>query len=196
MPYTNNAITAINAAIMTRLSDSRFTKGGIYGLAALMRTEGGNAPALVSHTGNGTFTGFDSAQSIIIYHRALTITGEEAEQSRSFGDSAYQLIDRTRLRCVVYADRERIKMSVVDLASVIISGIRISIAKNATTMPGMNKMHTTDIIAELDPLQVWLAEYAQPINQYCVPPQGAYFAVNYTLNTEYNSSCVEDCTTC
>jgi hypothetical protein len=79
---------------------------------------------------------------------------------------------------------------------VIMSGVRIDVARNTTTMPGMSKMFINEIVADLDPVRVFVEEYQVPANQYKVPPGASYFAVNYTLNTQYNSSCVEDCTTC
>lgn len=194
MPFVNHCVEQINTAIMNRLNDKRFTSGGVFGLAQLMQREGETIPALVDNSGKGEFTGFDERFSIIIYHRALTILSAETPNRAGFGDGNTSITDTVRMRCVVYADRNRVKMQNVDLASVINASLRTRISR--TNQTGMYGANVENITADLDPLSVFITEYQLPATAYNVPTSGAYFAVNYSLNIDYDTSCITDCTTC
>lgn len=190
MPFASYCINQINAAITARLSD----KTSLYfGLCQLMPREGNTIPALVDYTGNGTFSGFDDSKRLIVYHRAYQMTSNDSVGA-NFGRSKTGVTETIRMRCIVYADRSRFKLNNVDLASIVSSAIKAEIS--VSDADGLQKASCENITVELDPVNVFLSEYSLPVSEYKVPPGAAYFAVNYSLLIDYDTSCITDCATC
>lgn len=193
MPFIGQAITAINTAIEAAMTDKRFYSSQLFGLSRLVPQEQGQLPAVVDHNGNGTFAGFDDRYPVVLYHRAISMTDAQVEDIATFGDGLTHHQSIYRMRCVVYADRDRLKMYGENLAGMILSSMRISTRGNSD---GLLNITTDTFSCDLDPVRVFTEEYALPQSQFNLPINAAYFAINYNLNIEYNTTCIDYCDTC
>lgn len=193
MPFIEHAISTINNSIKTTLQDVRFAGSKMFGLSRLVPSDGTTIPSIVDSSGNGEFTGFDSRYPLVSYHRAVGMTEVELQSNQSFGDGDTQHIQVYRMRCVVYADRNIVKMNPENLASMVQNAIRKDWKGD---VDGLTSVSTNTFSCDLDPVRVFVEEYSLPAQQYRIPITGAYFAINYNLNIEYNTTCIDYCDPC
>ena len=200
MPYLNEIVGIINTTLANGKlkDDQRFVKQ-LNGLAEqLPRNYNNNQdgiPSLVDINGGIQFSGFNDTYSIVLYHRCLSTT--IVETPVSFGDGLNTAREEAQMRLICFADRLRCKVQPQQLAFLLTSGIQQQLTYS--TISGYAGLFGVTIeagTANYDGVSVYTNEYKLPAASYPVHPTQIYFALDYTITTDYDVTCISDCPTC
>lgn len=200
MPYLNEIVNIINSTLETgKLSDdSRFVKQ-LNGLAEQLPRNYNNTqdgiPSLVDINGGTQFSGFNDTYSIVIYHRCLS--SQTVETPVSFGDGMNTAREEANMRLICFADRLRCKVQPQQLAFLLTSGIQQQLKfSQFSQYSGLFGVTIEAGTANYDGVSVYTNEYKLPASSYPVHPTHIYFALDYTITTDYDVTCISDCPTC
>ena len=200
MPYINEIVDIINQTLATGKlkDDERFVKN-LHSLAEpLPRNINGTQeliPSVVDLNGGTTFSGFEDQYSIVLYHRVLsTIVGQAPVM---FGDGANTGREEARMRMIVFADRVRIATTPTQLSFLINSALQQQLTK-AQIQPfaGLYGVNIVPGSTNYNGVQIYSDEYRLPANTYPVQPHQIYIALDYSIITDYDVTCISDCPTC
>lgn len=199
MPYIANIVDLVNTSLATKLVDgSRFVKQ-LNGLSELIpRNEGDDQttlPVLVSTNDYKTFDGLDDRYSIQIYHRVISV--EQVESPLSFGDGATNGREEAKMRIVCFADRKRTKLDPYAMAFLLRSTLNEQFTDTQlipfSGLLGAIVEATQD---NYDGVEVWQNEYTLPSESYPVKLHQMLLSIDYTITTDYNTSCITSCLEC
>lgn len=199
MPYIAEIVDLLNADLISgKLIDgSRFINNlnGLSELAEVNGTEQTTVPVLVSQRDFSTFTGFDDRYSFQAYHRILSVANEETGQTYGRGQSDGREI--AAMRMVIFADKQRTRLNQYDLAFMVRSSL--------------NKQYTGDVLIAFNGLlgatietkednyngvAIWQQEYNLEPLAYPVRMHQCLFTIDYTITSDYNTSCITSCLEC
>ena len=200
MPYINEIVDIINQTLATGKlqDDARFVKQ-LHGVAEpLPRNINGGQdliPSVVDLNGGATFSGFHDQYSIVIYHRVLSTT--IGQPPVMFGDGANTGREEARMRMIVFADRVRIQTQPTQLSFLLNSALQQQLTK-AQIQPfaGLYGANIVPGSTNYNGVQIYSDEYRLPASTYPVGPHQIYLAVDYTIITDYDVTCISDCPTC
>lgn len=200
MPFIKEIVEIINTNLAsTKLSDdARFIKK-LHGLTDLQPVNYENTqeviPTLIDITGNTTFSGFDDAYSIVIYHRCTSITTLPAPVQ--FGDGGNTNRENAQMKLVCFADRQRTQLTPQQLGFIISAGIQQQLKQNQiTNYPGLYGVNIEATSVQFDGPTLFSAEYKLPALAYNLGPNDMYFSIDYSIITDYDIKCISDCPTC
>lgn len=199
MPYITNIVDLVNTSLASKLVDgSRFVKQ-LNGLSELIpRNEGEDQttlPVLVSTNDYKTFDGLDDRYSIQIYHRVISV--EQVESPLSFGDGATNGREEAKMRIVCFADRKRTKLDPYAMAFLLRSTLNEQFT-NAQLIPFSGLLGAIVEATEdnYNGVEVWQNEYTLPSESYPVKLHQMLLSIDYTITTDYNTSCITSCLEC
>jgi hypothetical protein len=200
MPYLNEIVTIINSTLETGklVDDKRFVKQ-LFGLSEILpRNYNGNQdgiPALVDINGGTTFSGFNDTYSIVIYHRCLQTSVTDAPVA--FGDGGNAAREDAKMRLICFADRIRTKMQPQQLSFLLTSAVQQQLKYSQFSQyPGLYGVNIEAESTNYDGVGIYTNEYKLPATTYPVHPHHIYFALDYTITTDYDVTCISDCPTC
>ncbi len=198
MPYVGEIVTLINEAISDKLIDgSRFVNkiDGISELIIRNEEEQTTVPTLVSVNDWKEFVGADDRYSVQIYHRVVDV--ETVESPISYGDGNSNGREQATMKIVVFADRKRTRMNPYELAFTIKSALnRQFTGASITAYSGLLGATSEATKDNYNSLQVWQDEYGLPAESYPIRLHQMLFSIDYTITTDYNSSCITNCLEC
>jgi hypothetical protein len=199
MPYITNIVDLVNTSLASKLVDgSRFVKQ-LNGLSELIpRNEGEDQttlPVLVSTNDYKTFDGLDDRYSIQIYHRVISV--EQVESPLSFGDGATNGREEAKMRIVCFADRKRTKLDPYAMAFLLRSTLNEQFT-NTQLIPFSGLLGAIVEATEdnYNGVEVWQNEYTLPSESYPVKLHQMLLSIDYTITTDYNTSCITSCLEC
>lgn len=200
MPYINEIVSIINTTLANgKLSDgTRFVKQ-LNGLAETLPRNYNQSqdgiPTLVDTNGGTMFSGFNDAYSITIYHRCLSTN--IIEPAVQFGDGNNAAREEASMRMIVWADRVRTKLQPQQLSFLLTSAVQQQLAySQISTYPGLYGVTIEADRTNYDGVAIWQQEYKLPAAAYPVHPSHIYMALDYTIVTDYDVTCISDCPTC
>jgi hypothetical protein len=199
MPYLKEIVDAINTSLSSGNLSGNALKVKYYGICqtAYVNNNDGSQdelPQFIAQSGQGTFTGFNDNYNLTLYHRNTGLLYEDMPEEEQFGDEVDNKIETAEMRCVVFADRSKIKMTHEQLALLISAGMKDGI----TTLPAQDGLFGVDFILKsitTDPLAVYNEEYKTSV-PLPVKPEHLYFAINYEIKTSYSEACYPTCLIC
>lgn len=200
MPYINEIVDIINTTLANGKlkDDSRFIKK-LQGLSEpLPRNINGGQdliPSVVDLNGGTEFSGFDDLYSVVLYHRVLsTAIGQPPV---AFGDGANTGREEARMRMIVFADRLRIQTQPTQLSFLLNSALQQQLTKSQIQpFAGLYGVNIIPGLTNYNGVQIYSDEYRLPTSTYPVGPHQIYLAVDYTIITDYDVTCISDCPTC
>ena len=199
MPYINEIVSIINDTLAQgKLKDSRFNKQ-LLGLAELLprnyNDEQDSIPALVSLNNSTQFSGFDDRYNIVIYHRCLSTN--IVESPVLFGDGLNTAREESEMRMIVFADRVGIQLQPQQLSFLLSSAIQQQLKySQISSYAGLYGVTIEANTTNYDGIRIYQDEYKRPAQSYPVQPNQIYMAIDYTITTDYDVSCIDDCLTC
>lgn len=198
MPYIANIVDLVNTSLSTKLVDgSRFVKqlNGLSELIPRNDEEQTTIPVLVSTNDFKTFDGLDDRYSIQIYHRVLSI--EQTESPLSYGDGATNGREQANMRIVCFADRKRTKLDPYAMAFLLRSTINEQFT-NTQLIPFSGLLGAIVEAGQdnYNGVEVWQNEYSLPAESYPVKLHQMLISLDYTITTDYNTSCITSCLEC
>jgi len=200
MPYINEIVDIINQTLATGKlkDDERFVKN-LHGVAEpLPRNINGTQdliPSVVDLNGGTEFSGFEDQYSIVLYHRVLSTT--IGQPPVMFGDGANTGREEARMRMVVFADRLRIQTQPTQLSFLLNSALQQQLSKtHIQPLAGLYGANIVPGSTNYNGVQIYSDEYRLPINTYPVHPHQIYIALDYSIITDYDVTCISDCPTC
>jgi hypothetical protein len=200
MPYISEIVNIVNSTLAAgKLSDdTRFIKK-LYGLAELLprNYEGtqDTLPSMVDINGGTTFNGFNDTYSILIYHRCLSTN--IVDPPVTFGDGGNVAREEANMRMIAFADRNIIKMLPNQLSFLLTSGVQQQFTKTQVqAFQGLLGVTLDANSTTYDGVAIYTNEYKLPATSYPLHPNHIYLALDYTITTDYDITCISDCPTC
>jgi len=200
MPYINEIVSIINTTLATgKLSDDKRFVRQLHGLSETLPRNYNNAqdgiPTLVDVNGGTMFSGFNDAYSIVIYHRCLSTNIVEAPVQ--FGDGNNAAREEASMRMIVWADRLKTKLQPQQLSFLLTSAVQQQLMyTQISSYPGLYGVTIEADRTNYDGVAIWQQEYKLPAATYPVHPTHIYLALDYTIVTDYDVTCISDCPTC
>ncbi len=200
MPYINEIVSIINTTLATgKLSDDKRFVRQLHGLSETLPRNYNNAqdgiPTLVDVNGGTMFSGFNDAYSIVIYHRCLSTNIVEAPVQ--FGDGNNAAREEASMRMIVWADRIKTKLQPQQLSFLLTSAVQQQLMyTQISSYPGLYGVTIEADRTNYDGVAIWQQEYKLPAATYPVHPTHIYLALDYTIVTDYDVTCISDCPTC
>jgi hypothetical protein len=169
--------------------EKSFDRAKIYGLAqSIIRTQGNEQellPALVDHSGDGVYVGFDDQFPLMIYHKMNSLVSALSSQ-QGFGNAGPDQVNTYQNTMIVYLDRKKLKKLPDEvymlIQSVFPEGMNIEPFKRIS-------IRFSNVI--LNSTQVFASEYQG--NRYKLPPEKNLFAINYTIESIFKKGCFDKC---
>jgi hypothetical protein len=200
MPYINEIVSIINTTLAAgKLSDDKRFVRQLHGLSETLPRNYNNAqdgiPTLVDVNGGTMFSGFNDAYSIVIYHRCLSTNIVEAPVQ--FGDGNNAAREEASMRMIVWADRLKTKLQPQQLSFLLTSAVQQQLMyTQISSYPGLYGVTIEADRTNYDGVAIWQQEYKLPAATYPVHPTHIYLALDYTIVTDYDVTCISDCPTC
>lgn len=200
MPYINEIVSIINNTLAAgKLSDDKRFVRQLHGLSETLPRNYNNAqdgiPTLVDVNGGTMFSGFNDAYSIVIYHRCLSTNIVEAPVQ--FGDGNNAAREEASMRMIVWADRLKTKLQPQQLSFLLTSAVQQQLMyTQISSYPGLYGVTIEADRTNYDGVAIWQQEYKLPAATYPVHPTHIYLALDYTIVTDYDVTCISDCPTC
>jgi len=171
----------------------------LHGLSETLPRNYNNAqdgiPTLVDVNGGTMFSGFNDAYSIVIYHRCLSTNIVEAPVQ--FGDGNNAAREEASMRMIVWADRLKTKLQPQQLSFLLTSAVQQQLMyTQISSYPGLYGVTIEADRTNYDGVAIWQQEYKLPAATYPVHPTHIYLALDYTIVTDYDVTCISDCPTC
>ena len=200
MPYINEIVSIINTTLAAgKLSDDKRFVRQLHGLSETLPRNYNNAqdgiPTLVDVNGGTMFSGFNDAYSIVIYHRCLSTNIVQAPVQ--FGDGNNAAREEASMRMIVWADRIKTKLQPQQLSFLLTSAVQQQLMyTQISSYPGLYGVTIEADRTNYDGVAIWQQEYKLPAATYPVHPTHIYLALDYTIVTDYDVTCISDCPTC
>lgn len=200
MPYLHEIVEIINDTLANgKLKDDSVYVKQLFGLCEILprnyNGEQDSIPALVDLDGGTQFSGFDDRFSILIYHRCLGTNIVEAPIA--FGDGDNIAREEASMRMVVFADRLRLQLQPTQLSTRLTAAITQQLsASQIQTFPGLFGVTIDPDSTNYDGVTIYGDEYGLAASTYPVHPHQMYLALDYTITTDYDVTCISDCPTC
>jgi hypothetical protein len=200
MPYINEIVSIINNTLAAgKLSDDKRFVRQLHGLSETLPRNYNNSqdgiPTLVDVNGGTMFSGFNDAYSIVIYHRCLSTNIVEAPVQ--FGDGNNAAREEASMRMIVWADRLKTKLQPQQLSFLLTSAVQQQLMyTQISSYPGLYGVTIEADRTNYDGVAIWQQEYKLPAATYPVHPTHIYLALDYTIVTDYDVTCISDCPTC
>lgn len=199
MPYINEIVNIINDTLANgKLKASKFNKQ-LFGLSELLprnfNDEQDTIPAMVSLNNSTQFSGFDDRYNIVIYHRCLSTN--IVESPVLFGDGLNTAREESEMRMIVFADRTSLQLQPQQLSFLLTSAIQQQLKySQISSYAGLYGCTIEANTTNYDGIRIYQDEYNKPAQAYPVQPFQIYMALDYTITTDYDVSCINDCLTC
>ena len=199
MPYINEIVNIINTTLAQgKLKDSRFNKQ-LLGLSELLprnyQGDQDSIPAMVSLNNSAQFSGFDDRFNIVIYHRCLSTN--IVESPVLFGDGLNTAREESVMRMIVFADRTSLQLQPQQLSFLLSSAVQQQLKySQISSYAGLYGVTIEANTTNYDGVRIYQDEYKKPAQSYPVQPHQIYMALDYTITTDYDVSCISDCLTC
>lgn len=199
MPYINEIVNIINDTLANgKLKDSRFNKQ-LFGLSELLprnyQGDQDSIPAMVSLNNSAQFSGFDDRFNIVIYHRCLSTN--IVESPVLFGDGLNTAREESVMRMIVFADRISLQLQPQQLSFLLSSAVQQQLKySQISSYAGLYGVTIEANTTNYDGVRIYQDEYKKPAQSYPVQPHQIYMALDYTITTDYDVSCISDCLTC
>lgn len=200
MPYLHEIVDIINDTLATgKLKDDGVFNKKLFGLCEILprnyNDEQDGIPAVIDLNGGTTFSGFDDRYSIVIYHRCLSTDIVEAPVA--FGDGTNVAREEASMRMIVFADRLRTQHQPTQLSNRLTAAIQQQLSRTQTqSFPGLIGVTIDMNSTNYDGVAIYGDEYGLPSSTYPVHPHQMYLALDYTITTDYDVTCISDCPTC
>jgi len=191
MAKESNIVTYINDKLIAEQFGSvKFKKGQFSGIAELVKTnEGGETqPVIVANNGKSTRIGINDIYPFQIYHRTLSASFELV--SADFGDFRVRK-ESTSMTLVVIADRERLEVTKEQIKTALALGFPLEMDATNKTALSLLTCNITPSSFIMDFNEVYSREFN--LANYKIKPQTILIALDYTIETEVNESCIEIC---
>lgn len=199
MPYINEIVNIINNTLAEgKLKNNKFNKQ-LFGLSELLprnyQDQQDAIPAMVSLNNSAHFSGFDDRFNIVIYHRCLSTN--IIESPVLFGDGLNTAREESEMRMIVFADRNAIQLQPQQLSFLLSSAIQQQLKySQISSYAGLYGCLIEANTTNYDGVRIYQDEYKKPAQEYPVQPYQIYMALDYTITTDYDVSCINDCLTC
>lgn len=197
MPYINEIVDIINTTLETGKLKTYNRK--MFGVSELLPRNFNNAqdtiPALVTANGNTKFSGFDDKFDIIVYHRCLSTTIEEG--AVLFGDGLNTAREVAEMRMLVFGNRKKLSVQPQQLSFLLTSGVQQQLAySQISSYAGLFGCIIEANTTNYDGVGIFTSEYKLAASRYPVHPENIYLALDYTITTDYDITCINDCSNC
>jgi len=197
MPYLNEIVDIVNTTLATGKLKTYNRK--LFGVSELLPRNFNNAqdtiPALVTNFGSTMFSGFDDKFDIVIYHRCLSTSIEEG--AVLFGDGLNTAREVAEMRMLVFGNRKKLSLQPQQLSFLLSSGVQQQLAySQISSYAGLFGCIIEANTTNYDGVGIFTSEYKLAASRYPVHPEHIYLALDYTITTDYDITCINDCSNC
>ena len=190
MAKESNIVTIINNTLITsQFSASKFAKGSFKGIAELVKIndKGETMPVIVANNGETTKCGINDVEPFQIYHRTLGASFELVENNFAYREK----MQTTQMTLVCIADRERLQVTKEQIITALSLGFLNELDATNKTALSLLTCNITPGSFTTDAIEVYDREFA--IESKWLKPQTIMIALDYTIETTVNESCIEIC---
>lgn len=193
MPYLKEIATLINTELQnSTLADKRFDKGSFYSIAKKVKVHDEDTektvPCVVDNDGEATELTIDDVKPFMLYHRTVDLNYEEGE---AYGDDPIKR-ENADMRVVVYMNRKIMKIEPELLVAAIEAGFLTQLAQSDKDTYKLQMCGISVNGVNLNSEEVYSDEYGGDL-EYELKPNEEMFAINYSVVSEYDKSCVDIC---
>jgi hypothetical protein len=197
MPYLNEIVDIVNTTLATGKLKTYNRK--LFGVSELLPRNFNNAqdtiPALVTNFGSTMFSGFDDKFDIVIYHRCISTSIEEG--AVLFGDGLNTAREVAEMRMLVFGNRKKLSLQPQQLSFLLSSGVQQQLAySQISSYAGIFGCIIEANTTNYDGVGIFTSEYKLAASRYPVHPEHIYLALDYTITTDYDITCINDCSNC
>ena len=197
MPYLNEIVDIVNTTLATGKLKTYNRK--LFGVSELLPRNFNNAqdtiPALVTNFGSTVFSGFDDKFDIVIYHRCISTSIEEG--AVLFGDGLNTAREVAEMRMLVFGNRKKLSLQPQQLSFLLSSGVQQQLAySQISSYAGLFGCIIEANTTNYDGVGIFTSEYKLAASRYPVHPEHIYLALDYTITTDYDITCINDCSNC
>jgi len=197
MPFLKQQIEIVNSLLLqTAFADERFATARIEAIAVdCSRTESDNSisyfPAIMSENNEAQDITVDDTYGLIVYHKVLS-SAYAPDTKNQFGDRNKYQKQVTRIKMVVYAKFDKVKLKKEQLEALIAVNFPDQIPDVLFKQPlKLDDMGVVLKSSNMISAQVWQEEYkGTPLR---LAPEDIYFSMIYDLETSYRKGCFTIC---
>lgn len=191
MINVNEIVSEINKAIKGFLTDSTFAISSLNGIVyPLLKEKDNSLPATIDHKGNATYTGIDDKYSLMVYHKIMTTVPKKAAATRQFGDGNKTLQVTNKMSLVVFANREKLKLTQEVLANYIVAALPTNIDKAILSKERLSECTIDVLEVNFNSSALFKREY---LKESILKPHQMLFEVSYQIVYGFNANCINTC---
>lgn len=191
MINVNEIVNEVNKAIKSFLSDSTFALSSLNGIAyPLLKEKDNSLPATIDNKGNATYVGIDDKYSFMVYHKVMTTVPKKADATRQFGDGNKTTQVTNKMSLVVFANREKLKITQEVLANYILASLPTNIDKTILSKERLSECSIDVLEVNFNSSALFKREY---LKESVLKPHQMLFEVSYQIVYSFNSTCINTC---
>lgn len=197
MPLLNEIVKEVNKSLQSSLSVlGGVAVDGIADLVPRIKEDGKTIewlPCMIDNDGEATYVGIDDNYCLQIYHRCFEESYSKQKISKQYGDSNSNEQSKANLSMVVMASRSRLRKNSFELNDIITPLIHI---KPFEIKDSEGKRISNNVISivktNYKSLEIFSRDYRNA--EYFLKPETIFFEIVYTIESEFNRSCIQKCT--
>lgn len=191
MINVNEIVSEINKAIKGFLLDSTFAISSLNGVVyPLLKEKDNSLPAKIDDKGNATYTGIDDKYSLMVYHKIMTTVPKKAEAIKQFGDGNKRIQVTNKMSLVVFANREKLKLTQEVLANYIVAALPTNIDKSILSKESLNECTIDVLEVNFNSSALYKREY---LKESILKPHQMLFEISYQIVYSFNANCINTC---
>lgn len=182
-------VEEINNAVKGFLTGPSYQMSSLNGIAYTMLKEKDNSlPAVVDNEGEARYVGIDDKYNLMIYHRIMTTA--PSKKTSQYGDANTRTNITNRMSMVVFANRQKLKLTQEVLANYIVASLPTNIDKSILSQESLNNCTIDVLEINFNSSALYKREY---LKDSVLKPHQMLFEISYQIVYGFDSSCIKTC---
>lgn len=190
MINVNSIVAEINEAVKGFLTGPSFAASSLNGIAYTFLKEKELAlPAVINDKGEAKYIGIDDKYNLIVYHRIITTTPSK-KKAGQYGDGNKRTTITNKMSMVVFANREKLKITQEVLANYILASIPTNIDKEILSKESLSECTIDVLDVNFNSSALYKREY---LKDGFFKPNQMFFEISYQIVYSFHSDCINTC---
>jgi len=194
LPYNNEICLLINGILQKgNLSDSRFSGAQYHGLTYETIEKDSNEKAFPSEYKNGNFeqVTVDNNYPLVLWHKLLGKRYDKVTGEQQFGGHLYKTREVTQGYCVVFANRDVIRVTQENLEALVALGFPNVIDPELVAPYQMDYCEVNPTGSSLITAAIWAQEFKGA--ELPITPENYLVRIDYQVITTFRNNCIKIC---
>ena len=182
-------VDQINKAVTGFLTESSFQMSSLNGIAYTMLKEKDiSLPAVIDNNGEARYVGIDDKYNLMTYHRIMTTA--PSKKTTQYGDANSRTMITNRMSMIVFANRQKLKITPEVLANYIVASLPTNIDKSILSKESLNNCTIDVLEINFNSSALFKREY---LKDSLLKPHQMLFEISYQIVYGFNSNCINTC---